>query len=155
MIMSKHRLRFFFLSGLVLLLFGVGACSEPLPEDITRNESLWKSQRIANYDFTLERIAYTPLARRGPVEIQVRNNKTVAVTYTADGSAAHPTFFAEVDTIAKLFTLIKDSHRKEVDRLEVVYDAEYGLPTQIHIVIFEDTPESENTYIITDFRIIR
>ena len=125
-------------SGLLLaVIILASACSGSANSELERNEKLWQSQNLTNYDFTLERQCFCPTDWRGPVDIQVRNGKAISVTYVSNGQAATAEKFGDVDTIEKLFDVIRDAYEgknsfeQKAETVNVTYHPEKGYPPTI------------------------
>ena len=148
------------LSVLTLLIsLTVVSCTSSVPQELTTNEKLWKNQRASDYDFTLERQAFTPEDWRGPVNIQVRNGTAVSVTYASSGAAVTEGKFDNADTIDDLFTILKDAYTgkgefkqfgKKADTINVTYNTKMGYPTEFYIDVSQTIADEEQGYTITN-----
>jgi hypothetical protein len=149
------------LTVLVLLVALVGvplaACAGDVPKQLSDAEKLWKSQKLADYDFTLERQCFCPEEYRGPVNIQVRNRAAVSVTFVSDGSAITDDRFADADTVDKLFTILKNAYtgknsfNQKAASVTVTYDPALGFPASFFIDVSEQIADEEQGYTVTDF----
>jgi major membrane immunogen (membrane-anchored lipoprotein) len=129
----------------------------PIPQALTTNEKLWEDQGLSNYDFSLERQAFAPEDRRGPVNIQVRNGVAVSVTYVSSGATVTEGKFDNADTIDKLFTMLKNAYTGEgdfeqkADTINVTYNAQMGYPTNFYIDVSQTIADEEQGYTVTNF----
>ena len=142
------------LSLLVLSL--VSACASALPDQLTESKKLWESQKLQDYDFTLERQCFCPEDWRGPVDIQVRNGSAVSVIYVSDGTDVPEERFGDVDTIDKLFALLGNAYSGDGDFAEpaesvtVDYDSEMGYPVNLYIDESQLIADEEQGYAVTN-----
>jgi len=150
----------FFLAVLTwaVILLLLTSCASPVPGDLTDNEKLWKSQNLSNYDFTLERQCFCPEDWRGPVDIQVRNGKAVSMTYPSTGVTATEEKFGNVNTIDKLFDVLRDAYagsgtfEQKADTVNVTYHAQMGYPLTIYIDVSATIADEEQGYTVEDLR---
>ena len=128
------------LPALILFtLLAMVSCTRSVPQELTTNEKLWQSQKLRDYDFTLQRQAFAPEDWRGPINIQVRNGAAVSVTYVSSGAAVIGGKFDNADTINKLFTMLKNAYSgkgefgQKADTINVTYNPQMGYPTNFYI----------------------
>jgi Family of unknown function (DUF6174) len=134
------------------------SCSSPTAEELEleRNEKLWQSQNLTNYDFTLERQCFCSEDWRGPVNIQVRNGTVVSVTYVSNGQAALAEKFSNSDTIEKLFGIIGDAYEgkntfnQKAETVNVTFHPEMGYPLTIFIDVSKMIADEETGYTIEE-----
>jgi hypothetical protein len=153
----EKRLTFVFVfAALLLTLLAAVSCSNSVPQKLINGEKLWKEQGLSNYDFTLERQCFCPEDWRGPVNIQVRNGVAASVTYVSDGVAVTEGKFDNVDTIDKLFAILKNAYagtgdfEQKADTIDVTYNPQMGYPTSFHIDVSKTMADEEQGYIITN-----
>jgi len=153
----------FIITGLIVVIaaiFLIGCNNQgvgPIPQDLITSEKLWKDQGLKNYDFTLERQAFAPEDWRGPVNIQVRNGVAVSVTYVSSGAVVTEGKFDNVDTIEKLFTILKNAYVGKGDfeqkaySIEVTYNPQMGYPATFFIDVSQMIADEEQGYTVTNF----
>jgi len=139
----------------LVLAPGLSSCNSKLSPEIRRNEALWKSKHISNYDYRLDQSCFCPPNYKGPVDIQVRNGETTSVTYTDSGQEADEPIFADASTFANLFNVIEDAYIKKVYKLDVTYDAANGFPTRIYIDVLVGETDTPRIITITNFTVAR
>ncbi len=138
----------------------VSACVSGVPSQLTRNQKLWESKNINNYDFTVERQCFCPEDYRGPVNIQVRNDAPTSVTYVSSGADASGKF-GDTDTVDELFTALQNAYEgnnsfsQKAARVDVTYDSQYGYPTSIYIDISPQIADEEQGFEVTNFKVIQ
>ncbi len=153
----------FMMTGLTISIFLAiifTGCSNQglssIPQELTANEELWKSQGLKDYDFTLERQAFAPEDWRGPVNVQVRNNTAVSVSYISSGAAVTGGKFDNADTIDKLFTMLKNAYtgkgdfEQKADTIDVTYNAQMGYPATFFIDVSKNIADEEQGYTVTN-----
>ena len=134
------RLLLLLLPALILFtLLATVSCTSSIPQELTTNEKLWKSQGLRDYDFTLERQVFASEDWRGPINIQVRNGAAVSVSYVSSGTTVTGGKFDNANTIDKLFTILKNAYagegdfEKKANTIDVTYNAQMGYPTTFFI----------------------
>ena len=145
------------ISGLLLaVIILASSCGSSANSELERNEKLWQSQNLTNYDFTLERQCFCPEDWRGPVNIMVRNGKVTSVTYVSNGQTASAEKFGDVDTIEKLFGVIRDAYEgknsfeQKAETVNVTYHPEKGYPLTILIDVSTMIADEEQGYTVED-----
>ena len=154
--LRKQLTRFLLPLIILLTLVTVVSCTTSVPQELTSSEKLWKEQGLRNYDFTLERQAFTPEDWRGPVNIQVRNGVAVSVTYVSSGTAVTEGKFDNADTIDKLFTMLKNAYagkgnfEQKAYSIEVTYNPQMGYHTTFFIDVSQMIADEEQGYTVTN-----
>jgi hypothetical protein len=145
------------LSSLLLVIIILGSsCGGSANSELERNEKLWQSQNLTNYDFTLERQCFCPDDWRGPVNIMVRNSKVTSVTYVSNGQTATAEKFGDVDTIEKLFGVIRDAYEgnnsfeQKAETVNVTYHPDKGYPLTILIDVSTMIADEEQGYTVEE-----
>jgi hypothetical protein len=150
--MHKKCLRFLpVIVVLLLVLLLPAACKSVVPSEFTKNEKLWDSKNLLDYNFTLQRNCFCPEDRRGPVDIQVRNGIPTSIVYPATGAAANADFFSDVDTVDEIMAILKKAYTDKAARVDVTYDAVNGFPLTIYIDVSELMADEEQGYNVTNF----
>ncbi|MBD2205832.1 hypothetical protein H6G33_27020 [Calothrix sp. FACHB-1219] len=120
------------------------------------NRRLWEKQNILNYRYTFSNGCFCIPDARGPVVIEVRNGKTRSITSVETGlPVTNPEFFANYNTIPKLFNVIQDAIARQAFNLDVNYSARYGHPTQINIDYNAQIADEELYLTIDNFQVLR
>jgi hypothetical protein len=158
--MRNQQLRFQLSCAVLLIslpLLMAPSCSGPdkppsavETETFTRNLQLWKTKNIANYRYTLEERCYCPLQYLGPNRIEVRDRKTVSITYIGDSRNLDMKNVQLPDTIEKVFELAR-----RMDDTAVNYDATYGFPISISMYGPKGTQDTSIFYSVRAFEIIK
>lgn len=139
---------------LFLLVILVSSCGSSANSELERNEKLWKEQDLTSYDFTLTRQCFCPEDWRGPVNIAVRNSQATSVTYVSNGQVATTEKFSDVDTVEKLFGVLRDAYEgkntfdQKAKTVNVTYHPEMGYPLTIYIDVSEMIADEEQGYTI-------
>jgi hypothetical protein len=97
------------------------------------NQQLWNQQNISSYRYKLQRSCFCIEEARQPVEVAVKNGRTISVTAVNSNKPVNPEFFNNYDSIPKLFAVIQDAINRKASRLDVKYHPTLGYPTQINI----------------------
>ncbi|UCC17087.1 MAG: hypothetical protein JSU58_00605 [Dehalococcoidales bacterium] len=151
-----HIVRSLLAIMVLLTVLAAISCTGSVPQELTNNEKLWKDQELKDYDFTLERQCFCPEDWRGPVNIEVRNGTAVSVTYQSDGTVVTEGKFDDVDTIDKLFTLLKNAFagkgdfEQKADSVDVTYDGQMGYPATLYIDVSQLMADEEQGYTVTN-----
>ncbi|MEB3182688.1 MAG: DUF6174 domain-containing protein [Nostocaceae cyanobacterium] len=97
------------------------------------NQQLWNQQNISSYRYTLQRNCFCIEEARQPVEVVVKDGKTISVTAVNSGKPVNPELFKDYNSIPKLFAVIQDAINRKAASLDVKYHPTLGYPTQINI----------------------
>lgn len=141
---------------LLAIIILSSSCGSSTNSELERNEKLWQSQNLTNYDFTLERQCFCPEDWRGPVNIQVRGGKATSVTYPSTGATAGAEKFGDVGTIEKLFGIIRDAYEgknafeQKAETVNVTYHPEKGYPLTILIDVSTMIADEEQGYTVEE-----
>jgi hypothetical protein len=152
----KQLTRLLFPALVLLTLLGAMSCTGSVPQELADSENIWKSQALANYDFTLERQCFCPEDWRGPVNIQVRKGAAVSVKYISNGENVTEGKFDNANTIDKLFTILKnayngkDDFNKKAETINVTYDGRTGYPADFYIDVSQTIADEEQGYKVTN-----
>jgi hypothetical protein len=154
---SRASVTKWLLSSLLFVIIILGsACGSSADSELERNEKLWQSQNLTNYDFTMERQCFCPTDWRGPVNITVRNGKVTSVTYVSNGQTADTEKFGDVDTIEELFGIIRDAYEgknsfeQKAETVNVTYHPEKGYPLTILIDVSTMIADEEQGYTVEE-----
>ena len=152
----KRLIRFLAPALFLIVLLTVMSCAGAVPGKLTASEKLWNDRGLINYDFTLERQCFCPEDWRGPVNIQVRNGDAVSVKYVSNGASVTEGKFDNADTIAKLFTMLKNAYNgkgdfgQKADTITVTYDGRTGYPMTFYIDVSQTIADEEQGYTVTN-----
>jgi transglutaminase-like putative cysteine protease len=122
---------------------------------ITDHQTLWQDNAIDDYRYTLNVGCFCLPEWRGPVTIEVRDGKTVSVTFVDSGEAAPADNFARYDTIDDLFVVLTDMQGQDPVTFDVTYDENTGVPTNVWVDVSEMMADEELGLTITDFMPLR
>ena len=141
------------------LAVAVAACSTlppgsvgptgPIADRASAQRTVWTSQQIRNYTFTIERQCFCPEDYRGPFQVTVVEGVGTLVTF--QGGVANPERVANLPkTMEAVFALIIENAPTEPD---VVYDDRFGFALRIDIDPIKDAIDDESTYVISNFHV--
>ena len=141
---------------LLTMVILASSCGSSANSELERNEKLWESQNLTDYDFTLARQCFCPEDWRGPVNIQVRDGGVVSTTYVSNGQAATAEKFGDVDTIEELFGVIRDAYEgkntfeQKAETVNVTYHPTMGYPLTIYIDVSQLMADEEQGYTVEE-----
>lgn len=136
----------------LLLGFGLVACSGNL--ELQKQQSLWNQQGIAHYRYTVQTSCFCGPDLTQPLRVEVKNGKAVALTNAETGLAVSDSRFEPINTIDKLYALIRAAIVKPVASIKVEYDASLGIPTSIVIDNIANAADDEVSYSVRDFEVV-
>ncbi|MBD2452360.1 hypothetical protein H6G76_35730 [Nostoc sp. FACHB-152] len=119
------------------------------------NRRLWNEQNISNYRYTLSNGCFCIPEARGPVIIEVRNGQATITSVATGQPVANPEFFAQYNTIPKLFNVIQDALNRQAYSLNINYSPRLGYPTQINIDYDSQIADEEIYLTIENFEVIQ
>lgn len=104
--------------------------SEPTWQStLERQQEIWASQNITNYQFQLRISCFCP-GLNGAV-VTVQDDDIQSVTNSETGEPLEESWYQL--TLEDVFSKITDAQQNEYDVLKVEYDSEYGFPESIFI----------------------
>ena len=114
--------------------------------------SLWEEEGLSSYRYTLQVGCFCIREMTYPVVVEVRDGKLVSVTYAGDGAAADMALFERFSSVEKLYAVIDDAAAQNAVQLDVVYDAQWHVPTAINIDISRQMADEELYLTVSDFK---
>lgn len=108
---------------------------DALLDDLAFHRARWAAAGVRDYTYRLEVSCACPPALVKPVQVVVREGRTVSVTYADDGSPALWTGFGDMDTVEELFRLVERAARERADYLAVEYETARALGYPVSAVI--------------------
>ena len=153
-----------FAVGLLIMLYLPG-CSlfedrDSLEEsNYQLNYKKWQHKKVADYTIVINRQCYCP-ASYFPAKVVVRND-TVSQVFDADTNNPVPEDslgsvelrYADIyPTIDQLFNLVNEAINREVNRLHVRYNNEYGYPKDVYIDYDANIADEEIGYTVSAYR---
>lgn len=141
---------------LLLLLIPLGALigcdalkTNGATKDFRTATTEWKSQNIANYEFTLTKMCFCAFTT--PVKVVVKDHKINAIQDSLTGAALdYPKEWFQ--TIDELFSWIEEARANKPELLVVKYDAQYGFPAEIQYDYSKMMADEEFSLTITNFK---
>ncbi len=147
--MKKHTL-FIVILTLTLVLSACGAKSE-----LASNMDKWNKQGPTHYRFQLTISCFCPFMDVIPVTVEVQNGQIVSLT-DVNGQPLADNFratFEEAATIEGLFAIAAENIAN-ADKVEIVYDAQYGFPTSIIVDRIKLAVDDEISYYVEAFEVL-
>lgn len=126
---------------------GGGGSQDPVDE----NRARWNAAGIANYDFTLQRTAFTIPLYVEPVTLQVRAGQVISRTFANTGLPVAPQDANWWPHIDGLFDIIEAARDQPADVLTVTWDPQYGYPTFADIDGDTGLGDDEHSFRVTGF----
>jgi hypothetical protein len=97
------------------------------------NRRLWNQKKINNYRYQVTNNCFCLPEFRGPLIVEVRNGITSSIKDAQTGKPVNSELLRQYSTIPKLFNLIGNTIKAGESELTVVYNSQFGYPTQINI----------------------
>jgi len=147
------------LSGLLLFLLAAcitreGAQSPPTAQTaLQAAQQQWAAQQIASYRFGLAVSCFCPEELRQPVVITVTGGETSEMVTAEGGEPVTNEFFAQYDTVEKLFALIQQAIDEGADEVTVTYEPTLGYPMEIKLDGSTQIADDERFLTISDLQV--
>lgn len=140
-------------AGLLLGLV-LAACSSAINLETNAKQKLWNDQAIAHYKFVVQKSCFCGPDITQPLRIEVQNGQAVSVVNADTGVVVSNSQFDSINTIDKLFVLIRAAVTKPVAKIEVHFDGAQGFPIFISIDNIANAVDDEVSYSVRDFEAI-
>jgi hypothetical protein len=122
------------LVGLLALSTACRDTTGPEERGFQRARDMWRSQALANYDYTLRRECFCPMEYTQAMRVQVR---------------------ADLDRVVTIDQIFEDIERT-LDHGKVLsasYDAVYGFPVEARLDRITNAIDDEGTFFLSDFQV--
>jgi Family of unknown function (DUF6174) len=124
-----------------ILLFVLAACIRPegtqpptaAQTALQQAQQQWQAQELDSYSYTLALSCFCVDDLRQPVVISVTDGEMASIIKVEGGEPAAAEFFADYNTVEKLFALIQKAIDEGADEVTITYDATLGYPTDIKV----------------------
>lgn len=137
---------------LAALVATLSACSDPSGTDadaearLERNRQRWNAAGIDDYRM---RVRLQGAWFGGTAVIEVRDGVPVSIT-PDDETGPEP--FRSYDTVEKMFAVVARAIEQEAYRLDVEYERDRGIPTNVYVDLHRDWVDEEHGFVVEDFR---
>lgn len=140
---------------LVVLALIVAACSTSSEYDQKLKQ--WTDAGVSHYRYDLVIGCFCPFSQDMPLTIEVKDGQVVSITNVEgvllDASNPSYQYYLEYATIDLLFAELK-SEMTEAEELTVVYDPQYGFPSEVWIDRFKLAVDDEMSLQVTNFEVL-
>lgn len=142
---------------LLVLPFALASCLPQTQSEsnlLKHHQHQWQAHKIKDYRYTLKIDCFCVPEVRQPVVIEVHNGQTVSITSAESGVRVDSEFFESVNTIAKLFDLVRAAIEHKAAIVSVSYNSPFGYPEKIYIDRIKEAVDEEISYTVTDFTVL-
>lgn len=122
------------------------------PGTLNEARSLWRDKNITNYQVTIQQTCFCPPYLRQPMRVTVVDGKMTEVKGLEQPIQKKDQLDARRLTIGGLFEFISQSAQRNVHKLDVDYDTDFGFPRSIDYDGHEMMADDEYQYELLDFR---
>ena len=140
---------------LVVLALIVAACSTSSEYDQKLKQ--WTDAGVSHYRYDLVIGCFCPFSQDMPLTIEVKDGQVVSITNVEgvllDASNPSYQYYLEYATIDLLFAELK-SEMTEAEELTVVYDPQYGFPSEVWIDRIKLAVDDEMSLQVTNFEVL-
>jgi len=146
--MKKHT--FIVILIFVLALSACGGQSE-----LASNTEKWDAQGVTHYRFELTISCFCPFMDIMPVTVEVKDGQIVSLT-DVNGQPLADNFratFEEAATVEGLFAIAAENIAN-ADKVDIVYDMQYGFPTSIIVDRIKLAVDDEISYYVEAFEVL-
>jgi hypothetical protein len=134
---------------LLLSMIGLIACSTP---SLTlEGRTLWASQNLSSYTYTLQRSCFCPEEYTKAMRLEVRNGALTSVKYVDSGADVPAKVRPGVFKIEAFFDLI-DSTLASGTVENLAFDATFGFPTQMNLDPIPMAADDETAYSLSNLK---
>ncbi len=156
--------------GALLVLPRIGAYAQPPPMEpaalkrmsveLQQKQAQWESQRITHYrmKLDLQGYGYGQLYQRMPLAVEVKDGQVISVI-DARGQIMSPDteypyvfdrVYPNLFTIPGLFSFLNETFTERPAALSVMYDPQFGYPTDIELTRYWEPCCQEVSYLVTE-----
>lgn len=139
----------------VLSTFGALGCDGQGPDvgllqELQRNRLRWAAQAPSSYTYAIERLCFCGGEARGPVRVAVTDGVVAERVYVESGDPVSPSFADLFPAVEGLFDVIADAIARDAFRIDVMYDADTGVPLDISIDYEQHVADEELGFRVTE-----
>lgn len=127
-----------------------GGASDPSGEALTRARTLWQSQGLTRYAYTVRRVAFQAPETLGPWRVEVRNG--VSTVTRLDGTTVDPN--TEAQSVEAMFTAVEGALKQSGVSVNATYDPIRGFPQSVAVDPYAQMADDEWGYQITEFALL-
>lgn len=106
----------------------------------------WAAQRIEDYQLTFSRSCFCAPEGAGLVVLDVLDGEPVEWLYFLSGDPVPPEWQAVFPTVDGLFDFLEDAIDRGAETIDVIFDAELGLPTTLRVDYRRAVADEEIAY---------
>ena len=122
-------------------------------EDIAKRREQWAAQNVTNYRYTIERSCMCVEESRGPVVVEVKGDQATVTNAATNEPGGE--FFADVDSITKIYAMLEQQANDGADEIVVTYDETNAVPLTIKVDVDFQMADEELYYTISNFETIQ
>jgi hypothetical protein len=130
---------------LLILALSLSACGGK--SELGENRAKWDLAEVTHYRFDLTISCFCPFMEIVPVTVEVKDGQIVSLT-DVNGQPLADSFratFEEAATVEGLFAIAAEN-LANADKVEIVYDAQYGFPASIVVDRIRMAADDEISY---------
>jgi hypothetical protein len=138
--------------AIVLALTPTSQPVETLRERVTTRREQWDASGIADYDFSLGRVApgLDPGLAFEDVRLVVRSGVVLSRTVVETGLPLDPSFDALYQPVDAIFDIIDMAIAADAHRVAVAFDLQLGYPTDVFVDPVAEIPDDREEYFVSD-----
>ncbi len=137
------------------LLVGLSACaSDGLgPFELQSRRATWEAREPIGYEYDVAWSCFCLPEVTQTVTVVVMSGVVQRRFYTATGEDVDPQYASTFTTVEGLFDVLDEVARKDPDKLDIEFDADFGYPRRIVADIDTRMADDEFEIEITGFRV--
>jgi hypothetical protein len=120
-------------------------------KSILKNQTLWESAGIENYEFVYRRICFCPPEISTPVSIEVRDGEVWSVAYRDSEVHLDPPDTTAFPTIPNLFVTLLNADEVGAHKMTFAFDPEFGFLLTADIDYKANTIDEKQAFRVTEF----
>lgn len=121
--------------------------------DLDAAKAKWEAEGGETYEYRFSNACECLPATSGPIIITVIDDEVTDVRRPIDAADLPPRDGGPTPTISELFETIQSAIDEEADSITVVYDEEFGYPTEITIDWDSELADEETLYEASDLEL--
>ncbi len=137
----------------VLALLFLASCSSP--NNLNNKLSNWHSQHIVNYSYDITWSCFCPDTITSKVHIIVKNSKPISRNYLSNNKPVAKEQYRFFTTIEGIFEFLQNARAKNAYKIKEVWNRRYDYPQTVFIDYIKDAVDDEQSFVISNFKILK
>lgn len=119
-------------------------------QDLDANQAKWANANLTSYTYAYELLCFCP--PEGTIVVNVQNSVVVSAFFSPSGVVLSPGRLAQQRTIDEFFGFIQTGLDESYEKMDVVYNDQYGFPESLDVDVSTAIADDEAVYNIGSFQ---